>query len=145
MFSISADPINQQSIHDACLASQCGGYCSFEGWVRNHHQGKAVKALSYEAYIQLAEKEGNLIIQEALAKFDIQHAHAVHRIGDLAIGEMAVGIGVSSAHREAAFEGCRYVIEQIKGRVPIWKHEHYIDGSTDWVACHCGADVQHSH
>ena len=142
MFKISSAPIDQQAIHRACQAQECGAYCSFEGWVRNHHKGKSVKALSYESYQELAEKEGNLIIQEALEKFDIQHAHATHRVGDLSIGDMAVGIGVSSAHRQASFDACSYLIEQIKGRVPIWKNEHYTDGSTDWVACHCGS---HAH
>jgi len=143
MFKISSTPLDINAIREACLASECGGYCSFEGWVRNHHQGKHVKALSYEAYTELGEKEGNLVIQEALTKFEIEHAYAVHRVGDLAIGELAVAIGVSSAHREASFDACRYIIEQIKARVPIWKHEHYVDGSNEWVACHCGVAANH--
>ena len=119
----------------------CGGYVSFEGWVRNHNDGKSVLSLEYEAYAPLAIKEGHSIIDEAKEKFDIMQALAVHRVGYLEIGDIAVWVGVAAHHRKAAFHACSYIIDEIKQRLPIWKKEYYTDGSTEWVACHhCGQD-----
>ena len=114
----------------------CGGYVSFEGWVRNHNEGQAVEALEYSAYKPLAEKEGHRIIAGAIERFGIESAACVHRIGPLAIGDIAVWVGVSSPHRGAAFDACRYIIDETKSRVPIWKREHYQSGKTEWVNCH---------
>ena len=83
--------------------SECGGYASFEGWVRNHNEGQAVQRLDYEAFEELAVKEGERIIAEACAQFGVEHARCVHRIGSLAIGEIAVWVGVSAPHRDEAF------------------------------------------
>ena len=113
-----------------------GAYASFEGWVRDHHDGRAVTGLRYEAYSALAEAEGERIMQQALAEFSIADARCIHRTGDLAIGDMAVWIGVSAAHRDAAFDACRFIIDEIKSRVPIWKHEHYADGDAGWLHPH---------
>ena len=140
--SITCSPENLQN-------PAAGAYVSFEGWVRNHNEGKAVDALEYEAYEALAIKEGNRIVEEALQKFDVYKIHAVHRVGSLGIGDLAVIVRAWSAHRAQAFDACRYVIDEIKGRVPVWKLEHYSDGSRDWVFCpHCAADHhehQHGH
>jgi molybdopterin synthase catalytic subunit len=111
---------------------KCGAYASFEGWVRNHHEGKAVVALHYECYPELAAHEGETILAEALAKFDISDARCIHRIGDCAIGDMAVWVGVSAAHRDAAFLACRWILDEVKARVPIWKRELYADGQNIW-------------
>lgn len=113
-----------------------GGYASFEGWVRNHNDGRAgVLYLEYEGYEQLGVKEGERIIAEAFARFDISKAHCIHRLGKLEIGELAVWVGVSAAHRDAAFAACRYIIDEVKHRVPIWKKEHFADGDSGWVNC----------
>jgi molybdopterin synthase catalytic subunit len=117
-----------------------GGYASFEGWVRNHNEGRAVQRLEYEAYESLGVREGERILAEAAARFPILKAACVHRIGLLEIGEMAVWVGVSAAHRDAAFAACRYVIDETKARVPIWKKEHYAEGVTGWINCVKGAD-----
>ncbi len=89
--------------------------------------------MRYETYQALAEHEGEAILDLALAKFDILDAHCAHRIGDLAIGELAVWVGVSAAHRDAAFAACRFIIDEVKTRVPIWKHERYVEGDAGWL------------
>ncbi len=118
------------------LRDERAGACvTFEGWVRNHNDGAAVTALEYEAHEPIAVAEGERIIDEALARFDITAVHAEHRVGALAIGDCAVWVGVSAAHRGAAFDACRYVIDELKARVPIWKKEHYASGEAGWVNC----------
>ena len=119
--------------YQALLADPvAGAYASFEGWVRNHNDGRAgVLHLEYEGYEQLGIKEGERIIAEAATRFDITKAHCIHRLGKLEIGELAVWVGVSAAHRDAAFDACRYIIDEVKHRVPIWKKEHYVDGDSD--------------
>lgn len=139
MFTISETDLDLSALRRTVLDDASGGFCSFEGWVRNHHEGKDVTGLSYQSYIPLAEKEGSLIVAEALEKFDIARAIAQHRIGDLGIGGLAIYAAVSAAHRQPAFEACEYIVDEIKARVPIWKKEHYPNAPSVWVACHaCG-------
>ena len=122
-----------------------GAYTSFEGWVRNHNEGKDVASLEYEAYPDLALKEGCRILAEALEKFDIIDSRCIHRTGHLQIGEIAVWVGTTAVHREEAFTACRYIIDEVKSRVPIWKKEHYADGDSSWVKCeHCASHI-HRH
>jgi molybdopterin synthase catalytic subunit len=121
-----------------------GGYVSFEGWVRDHNEGKEVTALEYEAYEQLALKEGDRILAEALGRFPIKRALCIHRVGALKLSDMAVWVGVSAVHRGEAFDACRYIIDEVKHRVPIWKKEHYVSGDSGWVNCeHCAASPHH--
>lgn len=121
------------SLRSQLMRDSAGAYASFEGWVRDHQDGRAVSGLRYEAYVALAEAEGERILEEAIAKFAIAAARCIHRTGDLAIGDMAVWVGVSAAHRDAAFDACRFIIDEIKSRVPIWKHERYADGDKEWL------------
>lgn len=138
-FTISETDLDLTALRNSVLADESGGFCAFEGWVRNHHEGKDVTGLSYQAYIPLAEKEGSQILAEALERFDITKAIAQHRIGDLGIGGLAIYAAVSAAHREPAFAACQYIVDEIKARVPIWKKEHYPNAPSEWVACHtCG-------
>lgn len=132
-FQLADTPFDTASLRAQLLDDRVGGYASFEGWVRNHNDGRTVHGLRYEAYVALAEVEGERIVDEALAKFDILDALCVHRIGDLAIGELAVWVGVSAAHRDAAFAACRHIIDEVKSRVPIWKHERYAEGDAGWL------------
>lgn len=134
-FQLRTSGVDIQAARESLRDPGCGGYASFEGWVRNHHEGQAVDRLIYEAYPDLAVAEGNQVIDEALARFDIKAALCVHRTGELKIGELAVWVGVSAAHRDAAFRACRYIIDEIKQRVPIWKKEFYTDGTHAWVNC----------
>ena len=123
-----------------------GGYASFEGWVRDHNEGQRVRRLEYEAFEALAVKEGARIVQEAIERYGVTRAACVHRVGDLAIGELAVWVGVSAAHRGEAFAACRYIIDEVKHRVPIWKKEHYVDGDSGWVNCErCAQPGAHEH
>ena len=132
-FHLSETPIDVAPLRAGVLDPRAGGYASFEGWVRDHHAGRAVDGLDYEAYATLAEREGERIIAEAKARFDVIDARCVHRVGTLAIGDLAVWVGVSAAHRGAAFDACRYIIDETKRRVPIWKREHYREGDADWL------------
>ena len=132
-FRISESMIDAQALKAELKHDQAGAFICFEGWVRNHHAGRAVQALGYQAYAALAESEGEKILLEACERFGILDVRCVHRVGDLAIGDCAVWVGVSAAHRDAAFSACRYVIDEVKQRVPIWKKERYEDGSSDWL------------
>jgi molybdopterin synthase catalytic subunit len=123
-----------------------GGFVCFEGWVRNQNEGQEVVRLEYEAFEELAVKEGDRIVAEALHKFPIKRALCIHRVGSLALGDMAVWVAVSAVHRGEAFDACRYIIDEVKHRVPIWKKEHYRSGDSGWVNCeHCAAAPKHSH
>jgi len=122
---------------------RCGGYCSFEGWVRNENEGREVMRLEYQAYEALALKEGERILAEALEKFPVTHVKCVHRAGELDIGGLAVWVGVSGGHRDACFRAWRYVIEEVKHRVPSWKKEYYREGDSGWV--NCEACASHAH
>ena len=123
-----------------------GGYASFEGWVRNFNEGQEVTRLEYEAFRELALKEGERILAEAAARFPIKRALCIHRVGSLDLSEMAVWVGVSSAHRGEAFDACRFIIDEVKHRVPIWKKEHYRSGDSGWVNCErCAAAPDHRH
>ncbi|MGB0370617.1 MAG: molybdenum cofactor biosynthesis protein MoaE [Opitutales bacterium] len=136
MFRIQAETIQIEKLRDQCLADRAGAYTAFEGWVRDLNEGQSVHSLEYEAYQELAEKEGERILEEAREKWDIICAVAEHRVGHLAIGDCAIYVGVASQHRAAAFEACRYIVDSVKDRVPIWKKEHYASGATEWINCH---------
>ncbi len=122
-----------------------GALVVFEGWVRNHQDGREVRALDYTAYEALGVREGERIIDEALARWPATRALCVHRTGSLAIGDIAVWVGVCAAHRDAAFAACRDIIDEVKHRVPIWKKEHYADGDSGWVNCEGCATARHTH
>ncbi|WP_334177904.1 molybdenum cofactor biosynthesis protein MoaE [Pseudoxanthomonas sp.] len=132
-FHVLATPLDLEQLRACVLDPRAGGYASFEGWVRDHHAGRAVDGLDYEAYTMLAEREGERIVAEAKARFDVVDACCAHRVGTLAVGDLAVWVGVSAAHRGAAFDACRYIIDEVKQRVPIWKREHYREGDADWL------------
>ena len=135
MFEITAERIEVEPLRRGLMDSGCGGYTSFEGWVRDHHQGRAVSGLHYEAYADLARAEGLKILAEAGERFGPVRLACVHRVGDLAVGELAVWVGAAAPHRDEAFKACRYVIDELKQRLPIWKKEHYIEGESAWVDC----------
>ena len=132
-FTLADTPIDVPALQAALRNDRAGACASFEGWVRDHNAGRTVSGLRYEAYVDLAEREGQAILAEAKARFDILGARCEHRIGELAIGELAVWVGVSAAHRDAAFAACRWIIDEVKARVPIWKHERYVEGEAGWL------------
>jgi len=140
-FRIQDSPLDLTALRREMDDPSCGAVVCFEGLVRNHHEGRDVTALRYTHHPVMAEKEGQRILEETLKKFPITHALAVHRIGDLTIGDIAVVTLTASAHREAAFEANRYLIDEIKAKVPIWKFESYASGEQEWTApCpNCGS------
>ena len=132
-FRLRREPIDGNDLRGALQAHAAGGFCSFEGWVREQHQGRAVLRLDYEAYDALAQSEGDRILAEARERFAIVAARCDHRVGTLELGDCAVWVGTSAAHRDAAFAATRYIIDEVKKRVPIWKREHYADGDSGWI------------
>ncbi len=131
--------VTRETIDVAALASfvedpAAGASVVFTGTVRNHSPGrKAVSRLEYEAYGEFAIRTIETIIDDAEEKWPILRVAAVHRVGSLGVGEPAVCVAVSSAHRADSFEACRYIIDELKSRVPIWKKEHWTGGA-EWVA-----------
>ena len=140
MFRLTPLPLNAEALRNELLDGRAGGYVSFEGRVRRRNEGREVRSLEYEAYGELAEKEGARVLAEARARFAVISTACVHRVGHLQIGELAVWVGVTAEHREAAFDACRFIVSEIKARVPIWKKEHYIDGAPAWLAGGAGTD-----
>lgn len=134
-FSLSPTPLDPAVLVRPLTDVRAGACVTFEGWVRNHNQGRPVQALDYEAYGELAQREGERILAETRQRFAVRDVACVHRVGALAIGDLAVWVGVTAAHRGAAFDACRYVIDEAKARLPIWKKEHYADGASEWVNC----------
>jgi molybdopterin synthase catalytic subunit len=114
-------------------APEDGAVLLFLGTVRNHADGESVGGMTYEAYERMAAPVLAEIAREAAEKLGTDRVAVVHRIGELAIGEVSVAIAVSSPHRAQAYEASRYVIEEIKKRLPVWKREHYMDGRSRWV------------
>ena len=133
LFSLSDTAIKANELRSQLESVCAGAVLIFEGVVRNHNEGRNVHSLRYEAYEAMAMSEGETILKQALAQFKIEHALCVHRVGDLAIGDIAVWVGVSAEHRDAAYEANRFIIDTIKQSVPIWKHERYRDKEAHWV------------
>jgi molybdopterin synthase catalytic subunit len=134
-FAIRSSAIDPAALKRALGQDTVGACVCFEGWVRDHNEGQSVIALEYEAHESIAAQEGERILLEARERFEILDAKCEHRVGKLAIGDCAVWVGVSAAHRGAAFDACRYIIDETKHRVPIWKKEHYRDGHSGWINC----------
>ncbi len=111
----------------------CGAVVEFRGRVRNHNAGRPVRALHYSAYPGLARTEGTRILTEARERFSLDAARAAHRIGELEIGDTVLLVQAASSRRDESFAACRWIVDQIKTRVPIWKKEHYTDGSSAWL------------
>ena len=110
-----------------------GAVIMFLGTVRQVNEGRQVIGIRYEAYREMAEQVLREIAGEAEARVGSGHINVVHRTGELQLGEVSVAIAVATPHRAEAFDGARYIIEEIKKRVPVWKHEHYADGGVEWV------------
>jgi molybdopterin synthase catalytic subunit len=130
---VTADPIDPARMLGGALSPADGAALLFWGVVREQNDGRAVSQLEYTAYGPMAEREMLRIADEARARFGTGAIHVVHRVGRLEIGEASVAIAVASPHRGEAYEASRYVIEQLKQRVPVWKREGYVDGDTEWV------------
>ena len=131
--------IDVAALHSVVSSGDHGAIASFMGIVRSVNDGKRVTGIDYSAYDAMAQKEMDAIVDEASAKFATDAIVVEHRTGFLAVGEASVAIVVSHERRAPALDAVRYIIEELKVRVPIWKCEHYEDGSRDWVHAGTGA------
>lgn len=144
---IQDTPLTQDSFDPIQDFPECGGIGIFIGTVRNHHEGKAVKALKYTAYAPVSEKMIRQIEQEIQQKFAVAYVRVIHRIGALNIGEKAIIAIAYAAHRREAFAACEEAVERVKHEVPVWKEEFYLDGTSQYVAGCCirKDDVEQDH
>lgn len=126
---INNAPIDSAAIMDAMKAGADGAVCTFDGIVRNNTRGRETLYLDYEAYEQMAIEQMRGLAGEAVTKFGVRDVALVHRVGRLQVGETSVLIVVASAHRGAAFDACRWLIDTLKKTVPIWKKERFVDGA----------------
>ena len=132
--AIVEQAIDVPAVLDRVSRSANGATVLFLGMVRNMNEGRDVTGIEYSAYRSMAERELATIVEEAAALTGTDDIAVEHRLGQLAVGECSVAVAVGHPHRGRAFEGARYVIEELKRRVPIWKREHYVDGTREWVA-----------
>ncbi len=132
MIRIVESKIDREEIVQSVSTPDSGAIATFDGTVRNHSREKLVTHLHYEAFSEMALKELEKIRAEAIQRWSLNGMAIVHRVGRMEIGESSVFIAVSSAHREDAFEACRFAIDTLKTTVPIWKKEHYEDGEV-WI------------
>jgi len=135
VFTCTEHPIEPALLIQRLSCPQAGALVTFAGWVRDHNEGQSVSSLEYQIYPELALKEGGRILDQAQQNFGLHGAIAVHRQGHLQIGEIAVWVGTAASHRHQAFSANRYIIDQIKLCLPIWKKEYYHHQPPQWVYC----------
>ena len=143
-FILSDSPLDPAALAEGLRDRRAGALATFEGWVRLRNEGREVSLLEYEAYPALAQSEGEAVVREARERFALLDARCSHRVGRLGLGDLAVWVGVTAEHRGPAFEACRYIIDELKARLPIWKKELYVQGESAWINCatrgeHAGA------
>ena len=126
-------PIDIAALLSAVATPSDGAVLLFVGIVRDRNEGRDVGHLDYQAYPAMAEAVLNEIVSEARNRWDVGEIAAIHRIGRLEIGDASVVIAVASPHRGEAYEASRYIIEELKKRVPVWKREGYLDGESEWL------------
>jgi molybdopterin synthase catalytic subunit len=132
-------PIDLNALLAEVARTANGATLLFVGTVRDVNNGRAITGMDYSAYASMAERELADIVSEAVTRFETDDIVVEHRIGTLDLGEASVAIAVAHGHRGPAYDASRYVIEQLKQRVPIWKLEHYTDGTREWVGAHTRA------
>jgi molybdopterin synthase catalytic subunit len=132
MIKIQQEDFDINKLINRIRSCDSGCIVSFIGTVREHSRGKEVTRMSLEVYEELALSELKRITEEASEKYSLNEVYIIHRFGDLLVGDNIVYIGVSAGHREQGFGGCRYIIDELKKRVPIWKKEYTEDGE-EWV------------
>ena len=133
MFLLSEQRLEEMGEQLSVKNERGGAWVWFEGRVRNDNAHKEVTHLQYESYEKLTVTEAQRIIDEAKQKYDILDVRSAHRVGNVPVGEISVVVGVLAGHRGAAFDACRYLIDQFKKRLAIWKKEFYADGQSAWV------------
>ncbi len=130
---VARDSIDLAKLIDMVRNDSNGAIALFLGTVRNTNDGRPVVGLEYTAYEAMAERELDRIVREASTRFSTEDIAVQHRIGLLALGDVSVAVATAHPHRARAFDACRYIIEALKCRVPIWKREQYADGTTEWI------------
>ena len=133
---VSADPLSLETAMQSVVDPAHGAIDTFIGTVRNMHEGKSVTGITYDVHEALAEKVFHEICEEAQGLWPDTRYYVAHYQGTLDVSGISIIIAVSSPHRAESFEACRYVIEEIKKRAPVWKKEHYVDGMSDWLPGH---------
>ena len=133
MFKVTMEPLHVQALNDLVKRPSDGAVVTFDGIVRDNFDGRPVRALEYEAYVDMAQKKMAQIGKEVQQRFAIGQIAIVHRLGHLDIGESSIVIAVAAPHRHAAFEACAYAMDRVKADVPVWKKEFFADGDTHWV------------
>lgn len=129
---LTHEVLSIQSAYDMLDDPACGAAVVFVGRVRNHHEGRAVSQIHYTAYADMVQSEGDAIIVEARAMFDIRKAVVLHHAGTLPVGGNSVVVGVASAHRADSFAACSWIMDEVKKRLPVWKEEFYQEGDRGW-------------
>ncbi len=132
MTGLTSEPLDLAELIAAVRDPEHGGLSTFLGCIRREDAIRPVVAIEYEAYEELTETEFAMVADEARSRFGA-HVACVHRSGRVEVGEPSVAVAVSAPHRPAAFAACRYVIDELKVRAPIWKRMHYADGATEWI------------
>jgi len=132
MFRLQSEPIRVEELTHETRGDGDGAVALFLGTVRDHNMGREVLQLEYHAYAEMAGAEMARIEAEARERFPVSRIAVVHRVGRLDVGETAVAVAVSSAHRAAAFDACRWIMDTVKVRLPLWKKEHFRGGET-WI------------
>jgi molybdopterin synthase catalytic subunit len=125
-------PLSVDEVHAALADARAGGVALFVGTVRDHDGSRSVDGLTYSAHPSALDRMRE-VAEKVAADHDLVAVAAVHRVGDLAIGDLAVVVGASAAHRGEAIEGCRALIDELKATIPIWKHQKFADGTDEWV------------
>ncbi len=131
--AIVREPIDPAHVLTLIGADEDGASLLFLGVVRDHNDGRSVGGLRYDTYEEMAAEVLSEIVCEAARSAGTDRIAAVHRVGELKVGEVSVAIAVSSPHRAEAYDASRYIIEEIKKRLPVWKKERYGDGAEEWV------------
>jgi molybdopterin synthase catalytic subunit len=133
MFKLITEPIDYRALTEQVRRDGCGAVVTFLGTVRDLAEGRVTTALDYEAYPGMAEKKLAEIETETRNRWPVGDLAMIHRLGHLEAGEISVAVAVSCPHRAQAFDACRFAIDRLKEVVPIWKKEHWADGTTEWV------------
>jgi molybdopterin synthase catalytic subunit len=140
MIQLTHEPIDYAALTESVRSTQSGAVVLFLGTVRELTHGRRTLALDYEGYPSMAEAKMSELIEEARSRWPVDKAAIVHRLGRLELGDISVAVAVSCPHRQQAFEAGKFLIDELKVRVPIWKKENWSDGTTEWV--HPGTDVE---
>jgi molybdopterin synthase catalytic subunit len=132
MAEFRTEPLSVDEVRAAVASPAAGAIALFVGTVRDHDHERAVAALSYSAHPS-GQAELQQVAEKVAVRFSVRALAAVHRVGDLEIGDLAVVVAAAADHRDEAFAACRALIEDLKADVPVWKHQRFADGEAEWV------------